>query len=274
MAAAIWKKLLGTINNSFGLGLGGPLVKGNGAAVEARNTGDTAFAIVRGALPVGDNDLVTKAYADQLAARYVVTAQFNGGSALPTNSGVEHFIVVTTSGVNATIGQLLWDDGSGSGTVQIVPAAAGAMIVTTQAFSGGTVTLKADTLYIWDTGTSSWTLAGGSGASGAEREVRFVTNNAASQSSANSIPANAIVQDVKFSVTTPYSAGATVSIGQTGSTSLLQATTDNNPQIASIYDVEGDVAWGASALPVLVTIAGAPAAGAGVVIVSYSIPDN
>lgn len=273
MAAAIFKKLLGTINSAFQLGLGGPQLSANGAAIEAKNAGLSALAVMRGAMPVGDNDFVTKTYADNLAARYIVTAQANGGSALPNNSGVEHFIVVSTSGVNATIGQLLWDDGSGAGVVTVVPAASGAMIVCTQALSGGTVTFKADTLYIWDTTAVAWTLAAGGGASGTLREIRMPVTNAASQSSTTAIPANAVVADVKFEVTTPYSAGATVSIGQTGTAALLQATTDNLPQTAAIYDVEGDTAWGASALAVLVTIAGAPAAGAGFVIVTYCVPD-
>lgn len=273
MAAAIFKKLLGTINNAFQLGLGGPQLSANGAAIEAKNAGLSAFAVVRGASPVGDNDLVTKAYADTLAARAIVTAQISGATALPANTGVEHFIIVSTTGGSGTIGQLYWDDGTGVGTVTVIPATSGMMIVCTQALSGGTVTFKADTLYIWDSTAVAWTLAGGSGASGAVRTIRFAITNAASQSSATLIPANAFVQDAKLEVTTPYSAGATVTVGQTGSAALLLATTDNLPQTAAIYDVEGDIAWGASALAALVTVAGAPAAGAGFVVITYALPD-
>ena len=272
-AAAIFKKLLGTINSAFQIGLGGPQLSANGAAVEVKNAGLSAFAVVRGATPVGDNDLVTKQYADTLAARAIVTAQANGGSALPTNSGVEHFIVVSTSGVNASIGQLLWDDGSGSGPVVIIPATSGMMIVCTQALTGGTVSFKADTLYIWDSTAVAWTLAGGSGATGAARMIKFAITNAASQSSASTIPANAVVLDVKVEIVTPYSAGGTIAVGQTGTAALLMATTDSLAQVAAIYDVESDIAWGASALAVLVTVAGAPAAGAGFVLVEYSLPD-
>lgn len=200
-------------------------------------------------------------------------AQISGASALPNNSGVEHFIVVSTTGGTGTIGQLYWDDGSGVGTVSVIPATSGSMILTTVALSGGTVSFKADTLYIWDATASAWTAASGAGASGSLRTIRFATTNAASQSSASTIPANAIIVDTKFDVTTPYSAGATVSIGQTGSTSLLQATTDNLATVAGIYETPQDVAWGASALAVLVTVAGAPAAGAGFVTVQYCLPD-
>jgi hypothetical protein len=273
MAAGIWKKLLGTISNNFALGLGGPQLKNNAGVIEHRNTGDTAFAIARGASPVGDNDLVTKAYADTLATRSIVTAQISGASALPNNSAVEHFIVVSTTGGNGSIGQLYWDDGSNSGTVTVIPATSGSMILTTVALSGGTVTFKADTLYMWDTVAGAWVAASGAGASGSLREIRFAITNAASQSSATQIPANAVVVDTAVEITTPYSAGATIAVGQTGTTNLLQATTDNLPQTAAIYDVEGDTAWGASALAVLVTVAGAPAAGAGFVLVTYCVPD-
>jgi hypothetical protein len=61
---SIWADLVGTILNSFRLGLTGPLLKNNAGVIENRNNLDTLFAIVRGASPLGANDLVTKAYYD------------------------------------------------------------------------------------------------------------------------------------------------------------------------------------------------------------------
>jgi hypothetical protein len=269
---SLWKKLRGTIETAWQLGLGGPNLKNNAGAIEGRNAGDSAFAVVRGGAPVGDNDLTTKLYVDTIASPTIVTAQANGGSALPANTGVEHFIVVSTSGVNANIGQLLWDDGSGVGTVQVLAAAA-RMIVTTVALSGGTVTFKADTPYVWDVAGSTWVNAGPSGISGAVREIRFAITNAASQSSAATIPANAIIVEAELDITTPYSGGATITVGQTGTPALLQATTDNLATAAGDYGVPLDLAWGAAALAVLITVAGAPAAGAGFAIVRYCLPD-
>lgn len=108
------------------------------------------------------------------------------------------------------------------------------------------------------------------GVSGAVQEIRFALGTGASQSSVTQIPANAIVCDVKLSITTPYSAGAAIALGQTGTTNLLQATTDNLATQAGIYQVEGDIAWGAAPLAVLATITGAPSAGVGEVIVQFS----
>jgi hypothetical protein len=271
---SLWSKIRGTQELLFQLGLGGPNLKNNAGAVEARNAGDTGFVVARGASPVGDNDLVTKAYADTLATRSIVTAQISGASALPNNSATEHFIVVSTTGGTGTIGQLYWDDGSGAGPVTVIGATSGSMILTTVALTGGTVSFKADTLYVWDTVATAWVAASGAGASGSLRVIRMAITNAASQSSASTIPANAVVVDTKVSVVTPFSGGATISVGQTGTAALLQATTDNLATVAGLYQTPQDVAWGGAALAVLVTIAGAPAAGAGFVVVQYAVPDN
>lgn len=108
---------------------------------------------------------------------------------------------------------------------------------------------------------------------GAVREIRFATDNTASQSSATSIPANARIVESEFVVSTPYSGGSAVAFGRTGSTSLIMATTDNLPTVANTYQVPQDTAFGGSALPLLVTVTGAPAAGVGVAIVRYTVPD-
>lgn len=107
---------------------------------------------------------------------------------------------------------------------------------------------------------------------GATREVRYALGTTAAQSSTTVIPANAVVTKAQIEITTPYSSGGTLSLGQTGSTSLLMATTDLNSQANGIYEVSLDVAWGASALAALVTVGGAPAAGVGVAIVHYTTP--
>lgn len=271
---SLWSKIRGTVETIFQIGLGGPQIKNNSGVVEARNAADSAYAIVRGATPVGNNDLATKTYVDTLASRTIVDAQFDGNNALPANSGTRHFYVVTTTGANASIGQLIFDDGTSTGTATVLAAVDGRLIITTQAFTGGTVSLNAESLYTWDAGTTAWINAGGSSMSGAIRVVRYgVTNANGAQDSASSIPANAIVLRAELNVTTPYSPGATISIGQNGSPTLLEATTDNLPQTAGIYQVPQETSWGGSALPVRATIAGAPAAGAGFVTVEYSVPD-
>ncbi len=113
------------------------------------------------------------------------------------------------------------------------------------------------------------------GIPGPVTEIRTAIALAATTDSVTLIPANARVISAEFEIVTPYSALATVSIGQAGSLSLLQTTAQNNPQglAGDIFAVFQDTAWGGSALVVRTTIAGAPAAGAGVTIVRYVTPN-
>jgi hypothetical protein len=113
---------------------------------------------------------------------------------------------------------------------------------------------------------------GGPGAPGAEDFIRYAIGVGATQDSASSIPAGARVVETVVEVVTPFSAGATIEVGRAGSLALLEATTDNNPLAAGLYAVPGDVDWGGAALPVRTTVGGAPAAGAGFVLVHFAEP--
>jgi hypothetical protein len=102
--------------------------------------------------------------------------------------------------------------------------------------------------------------------------LRFAIGTGATQDSATTIPANGVVTNCSLDVQTPYTAGATISIGQPGSLTEFQLTGDNNPQAAGIYQVMQDTLV-AGAGVVRATIAGAPVAGAGFIIVEFSIPE-
>jgi hypothetical protein len=272
---SLFAKLAGTVASFFQFGgTGGPGINANGAALETKNAGNSALAVHRGAFPVGDNDFATKAYVDEAFKPLIVTAQSNAASALIANTGVEHYIVVSAAGTGAAAayvaGAVLWDDGSSSGNVTVLGPTTGASIITTVALSGGTFVFNSNNEYVWSGAT--WLNIAPSVA-GAVYRVRLVIGTGASQSSVTSIPANAYVSSCMLDVTTPYSGGATISIGQTGTVALLMATGDNTATIANQYVNLEDTAWGASALAVLVTIGGAPAAGAGAVVVDYSLPN-
>lgn len=271
--AGIYKKLLGTIETVFQIGLGGPKLKNNSGVVENRNADDNGYVIVRGAAPVGDNDLVTKSYADSLDKPRVVSRQADCSSALPNNTAVAGYVVVSTAGSGAAIGDLLYDDGSSSGTMDIISASEGRTIAVTDSLSGGTATFDADSIYIWDEDGSSWVKVGDIGnVTGGVRVVRYVIDNTAAQDSTTSIPANARVLRASVEITTPYSAGATISVGNTSTADLIIATTDNDALTANTYQVDQNTDWGSSATVVRTTVAGTPAAGAGVVTVEFSVP--
>lgn len=100
--------------------------------------------------------------------------------------------------------------------------------------------------------------------------IRFALDNSASQASTATLPANARVWEILLSVTTPYSAGATITIGHTGSATAFHATTDNDAETAGDYLVKGDIVAHTSASTVQVAVAGTPVAGAGTCTVLYS----
>ena len=101
--------------------------------------------------------------------------------------------------------------------------------------------------------------------------VEIPVGTAATASSGTVIPAGAVVTRVYVDVTTPYSSGATISVGQTGNVSLVAGPNDSSPQTANVYDIFQRTAWG-SALAGLVTVAGSPAAGAAIVGIEYAVP--
>jgi hypothetical protein len=270
---SLFSKLYGTVASFFQIGgPSGPGIYNSSGVLQARNAANNAYVTMSGATPTTDNNFATKQYVDTTANKPIpVSLQFNGNNTLPVDSSTEQWYIVTTSGANATIGEILWDDGLNTGaTVTVLPAVTGNTVITTTAFVGGTVTFGANQLLIW-TGTA-WADVIPS-ISGAIYELVTMITNAASQSSATTIPANAYVTNVVLNVTTPYSAGATIAVGQTGSTSLLLGTGDNTPQVADEYQSTLAVSWGSTAYPVLVTITGSPAAGAGYVVVEYCVPN-
>ena len=61
---SFWTKIRGTVETYWQIGLGGPQWKSTTGVVEARNAGDTEYAIVRGGAPSGASDLATKTYVD------------------------------------------------------------------------------------------------------------------------------------------------------------------------------------------------------------------
>lgn len=270
----LWRNIKGTVSSFFHIGKRGPQWKNNSGVIEAKNFADSAYAKVRGATPVDDNDLVTKYYADSLEKPLIVKRQADCSVSLPNNTGVRGWVVVTTAGSGAVIGDILYDDGSGSGTMTIVPAVEGRTLAITDSLSGGTISFDPDSVYIWDSDGSSWIKIGDIGSvTGAVREIRKVIDNSASQDTTTQIPANARVTHCSIETTTAYSAGATISVGNTATADLFMDTGQNDPEDNEEYfTVDQDTDQGGSATVARVTIGGAPAAGAGVMIVRFTAP--
>jgi len=86
-----------------------------------------------------------------------------------------------------------------------------------------------------------------------------------------SIPASSTILDCIVDITTAYSAGATITVGNIADPSQLQDTMDNNPQIVSTYSKEQLTSW-ANDAPVQATVNGSPTTGAATIMVIYMKP--
>lgn len=91
-------------------------------------------------------------------------------------------------------------------------------------------------------------------------------------SSTTSMPIGARVVQARVQITTPYTAATTISLGVAGTPTIFQLTTDNNTQLAETYIKFQDTSIGAASAPLLITVAGGPAVGAGVALIEYTTP--
>jgi len=120
-----------------------------------------------------------------------------------------------------------------------------------------------------DAVTKSWAEANLSAPSGTVRAVA-VTVGTSTVSSTLQLPLNAVVLGVKVNVTTAYSAGATLEVGTAADADQFMATTDNNPEVTGLTELELATAPLGAAAVVQVTVGGTPGAGAATVVVEFT----
>jgi hypothetical protein len=129
-------------------------------------------------------------------------------------------------------------------------------------------------LWIKESGVATNTgwVPAGSTVAGLVSTIDFAIGTAATTTSATLLSTGAIVLRADVTITTPYSPGATIEVGQAGSLNLFQDTPDNVPTVADFYSAPQRTA-AVTATGVVATIGGAPAAGAGFVTVQYAVPN-
>ena len=200
-----------------------------------------------------------------------VSRQADCSVALPVNTTVRGYVAVTTAGTGATTGDLLYDDGSATGFMTIIPETARAIFVAV-ALSGGTITFDPDSIYLRDTDGGVWVKIGDIGSTtGCVRslQIPFTTTTV---DSTNLILANYKIHQTRIDILTPFSAMATIAVQSTVSPITLMATGQNLPQVAGPYIINQNTSWEAVNDAVRVVIGGAPVAGAGIVTVNFSSP--
>lgn len=247
----------------------GAQFKEDGAGVlQSRNADNTAFARFQAGRPVTEDDASIKIWSESLTP--IIAAQVDTSVSLPTNTAASRWLVVTTAGSGAVIGDLLRDDGGSSGDMEIFGRANGREIFTSAAFSGGTQTFLGTTQYRWNQDTLAWLAVGDVGnLSGVERVVRFAVGTAATTTSSFTPPVGAIFTRSKIDVTTPYDSGTDLILGTNTTNDLLLVGTEAKMNKALTYVFEHDEVNPATE-GIRAEVTNTPAAGACIVTVWFS----
>jgi len=259
------------IGTDVELGKQGTRIINNSGAVELKDK-DGNFVVGRGAAPVAENDFVTKKYLET-KADVTVSGQIDGANPPAAVPGAVY--VVTTTGGTYTAGELYY--GITGPTWEAITVPDGLKIVVTVALTGGTLEFAADTLYVWDAGTSAWLKIGPApeAVTGVEKTERaslvFGTPGVIPVGSPVAINGIVIGVIVNVSVAFDGDTPATLIIGDVGDTDRLMTNAEVDLSKVGRYLVDPYYLY-ASATQVNATLGvGAnPSAGAAQIIVQWS----
>jgi hypothetical protein len=117
-----------------------------------------------------------------------------------------------------------------------------------------------------------FSVTGGGSVSGAVRAIIYPIGTGAMQDSTNTIPVLAVILQCSVEILVPYTLGTTIKVGNTVTDDLIQTTTDNDAELAGIYEKGQNTTWPILSV-VRTTVVGAPAVGSGNTIILYCVPD-
>lgn len=268
----LFKKIKGTIESIFHIGVAGPAIKNNSSVLEVRNSGDTDFNKAR-ALRIqtspGLNDIGT--LIDLMMK--VIQFSFDGASAPAAGTNTGKFGFCHTTGGSYTAADVVYDDGS---NLLLMPRESCKIIITTDAVTG-TVSLNADGIYGWE--GAAYVLKGDGAATDTGMlkvialDIVFGSGNV---DSTTSIPDGASVVRSIVRVATLFNGTApTVAVTVQGSSPVtLMATGDSNLKLANQYEVEEVIPIGETGTGVVraAVTPDSSSAGAAKVLVFYTSP--
>jgi len=246
------------VSGSLEFGKGGARVRNNGGVIEARNTGDTALAVLRAADPVAATDLVTKQYLESKAAIAVIGNVYDSGSSTPastqfTGAGQEEKIAICNESVGSFTANNLyrldtWDTDVATSTWTEIAPAEGNVIAVTDASSGGTTAYTADHLYVYDADNTEWDDVGpAAAASAVTKSFRAdLEDDTGSPVAIGTPAANSVITKVIVRVNTAFDGTApTLDIGVAGTVDKYMDQTEIDLTATGTYVVdlyEADVA--------------------------------
>jgi hypothetical protein len=263
-----FKYTLGTSADEYSIGLNGAkLERVSENKLKVQKNDDSGLANLEVATPTSNNDAVNKITLDKALKPVKVGRQADCSTALPSNTGTAGYVVVTKAGNGANLGDLLYDDGTSTGTMEIIVPTEGDVIVVNTNLTGNDLELKATYLYLYK--SSSWSLPSDSGS----RQTRVVTFDYEDTTvdSELTIPVGARVTNCVVYIETAFSTGATIEVGDSVDADLYQPTTHNKPTKTGAYETAHNTVI-TTAHVVRVTLGGTPTAGAGTAIVDFIAP--
>lgn len=266
---------LSGIGQDVELGKGGPRIRSGSGYVEVITNGGV-LAPIRAALPVGDNDVITKGY---LETYYDVSVKGEiydvlGVATFAPSSPTAGMVYLCTTSSGTYVAKRLYRH-NGTSFVEIIPPE-GMRVVTTDALSSGTDKYLADHEYLWDLDNTAWVDVGPAATESKVNKVLRATfdKDSTSFNIGAAIPNNSRVNKVLVSVVTPFDgSGASLSIGNstnhsaiadtpeidlsaTGTTSLdAYIKYDTGGQIQGYYSDAGGATAGAAEIEVYYSIA-------------------
>jgi hypothetical protein len=255
------------VADSVEIGKGGPRVTDDSGAIEARNNADSAFAVVRAADPVGQDDVVTLRYL-QTRADTRVTGQIDGG-APPAAGSLGRVFVCTTTGGAYTVNHLYYDDGAA--WVDVGPAE-GQTIKVTDDLTGGAVEFWGDHVYVWDADGSVWRDLGPLASEFAKNEwgerAALAFGTASPLNVGSAAPADAIAFGGVVIVTQAFDGTApTLTIGDAGDADRLATVGEVNLKATGVYAFDCGYTYSVDTQITATYVADGSAAGAAVILV-------
>ena len=241
------------VSNVLEFSKGGAKVKNSSGAIEARNNGDSAYAVLRAADPVAANDVVTKQYLEANGpAISVIGNIYDSGSTTPastqfTGAGQEGKIAIC----NETVGSFTalnlyrldtWETDVATSSWTEITAAENMIIAVSDASSGGSPAYSADHLYVYDADNTEWDDVGpAASVTAVNKNFRAALAFGTSTPVAIGTPAaaNAIISKVIVDVTTAFDGTApTLDIGVSGTTDLYMDQTEIDLKTIGTYIVD------------------------------------
>lgn len=271
MSAESKKYGVSGVGSDVELGKGGPRFIDNGGAVEHKDTAGTAFAVVRGAHPIDENDFVTKKFMET-RANIIVTGQIDGGSP-PAAGTAGRIFIVTTTGGTYTAGELYYDNGV---TWEAIPMVDGTSVKIADALTGGTLTFLGDHIYVYDLDTTTWMDIGPAPGETSNVKGVWITVGFADVGAnlIKNVPLGCQVTRAKVRVTQVFNGTTpTMIIGDSGDTDRHMETKHVDLTKVGLYEVDLCYLYG-SATDVNATLAfagGTPSTGVATVLLEYAI---